>query len=174
MLHRLSKLDIITSQILHIPDPDNLPGKAAAVLAHSADSWFWLAGLAVLWLLGPADWRTDILVMIVSIMITAGFVLVLKFTIQRPRPQGEWGEIYRKSDPHSFPSGHAARAALLTTLIFLFGHFGLGILFLIWTLLVSISRIALGVHYLSDILTGGLVGFLSGLIFRALSIWFLG
>jgi undecaprenyl-diphosphatase len=174
MLRQLSKLDRYASQILRIPDHNSIAGKTAAVLAHSADSWFWLAGLAVLWFLIPAAWQIEILVMIVSIVITAGFVLGLKFTIQRPRPQGEWGEIYRKSDPHSFPSGHAARAALLTTLVFLFGHFGLGILFLIWTLLVSISRIALGVHYFSDILAGGLVGIFSGLTFYSLSIYFLG
>jgi len=174
MLRQLSQLDRNVSDILRIPEHNRLAGKTAAVLAHSADSWFWLAGLTVIWFITPPDWQIEILVMFVSIVITAGFVLGLKFTIQRPRPEGEWGEIYRKSDPHSFPSGHAARAALLTTLIFLFGHFGLGFLFLIWTLLVSISRIALEVHYLSDILAGGLVGILSGLTFYSLSAWFLG
>lgn len=174
MMRLLSTLDGSTSDLLRIPDQNNLPSKAAAVLAHSADSWFWLGGLAVLWFFGPADWRIEILVLIVSIVITAGFVLGLKFSVRRPRPEGEWGEIYRKSDPHSFPSGHAARAALLTTLVFLFGCYGLGSVFLIWTLLVSISRIALGVHYLSDILAGAIIGILSGFFFNALSIWLLG
>lgn len=171
MLRQLSKLDRSASRIFQIPDHNSTAGKTAAVLAHSADSWFWLAGLAVLWFFAPAAWQIKILLMIVSIVITAGFVLGLKFTIQRPRPEGEWGEIYRKSDPHSFPSGHAARAALLTTLVLLFGHLGLGILLLLWTLLVSLSRIALGVHYLSDILAGALIGILSGLVFHFLAVW---
>ncbi len=37
----------------------------------------------------------------------AVIVLAIKFSIRRRRPEGEWGAMYRKTDPHSFPSGHA-------------------------------------------------------------------
>ena len=46
----------------------------------------------------------------------AALVLVLKFLIRRRRPEGEWGGIYRQTDPHSFPSGHAARSVLIAVL----------------------------------------------------------
>jgi undecaprenyl-diphosphatase len=88
----------------------------------------------------------------------------LKFLIKRPRPEGEWGQVYRKSDPHSFPSGHAARAIMLTTVTLLSGHVWLGAGMLIWTLLVDLSRVGLGVHYYSDILVGTGIGILMGVL----------
>ena len=48
-----------------------------------------------------------------GILGLAGVVLAIKFLVRRERPQGEWGGIYRNTDPHSFPSGHAARAFLI-------------------------------------------------------------
>jgi len=83
------------------------------VLAHSGDSWFLLAALAVVWLLGNRDWRGRAVVFGVGIVILACLVLTIKFTVRRQRPAGEWGAIYRNTDPHSFPSGHAARMLML-------------------------------------------------------------
>lgn len=159
--NRLLLIDAQISASLRIPDTRPALKTAAAVLAHSADSWFWLAGLALIWLLGPAAWRAEILLLIISITATAALVLLLKFVIQRPRPEGEWGQVYRGSDPHSFPSGHAARASLLTLLAFLLGCPWIGFGLILWTLLVILARIALGVHYLLDMIVGALIGLLS-------------
>jgi membrane-associated phospholipid phosphatase len=52
----------------------------------------------------------------VGLVIMAAAVILLKFSIRRPRPEGEWGQIYRITDPHSFPSGHAARSATLAVM----------------------------------------------------------
>jgi undecaprenyl-diphosphatase len=77
---------------------------------------------------------------------------------------GEWGRIYRSTDPHSFPSGHAARAFLIATIATGLGPAGLAPALWIWAPLVSLARVAMGVHYLSDILAGALVGILVALI----------
>ncbi len=154
--------DAILSQQLRIRE--NKPGVkfAAAILAHSGDSWFWGIGLVLLWFVGPHRWRPQIQILIVGIFITAISVLALKFLIKRPRPEGEWGQIYRNSDPHSFPSGHAARATMLTVIMLLSGYGWIGLGMVLWTLLVDISRVGLGVHYLSDILVGTLIGAILG------------
>jgi undecaprenyl-diphosphatase len=145
---------------------DDNPGfkRLAAFLAHSGDSWFWGAALALLWFVGPVDWRPQIQLLIIGILFTAVSVLVLKFSIKRPRPEGEWGQIYRNSDPHSFPSGHAARAIMLTTTMLLSGYFWIGGGMLIWAFLVDLSRVGLGVHYFSDILVGTGIGILMGVL----------
>jgi undecaprenyl-diphosphatase len=145
---------------------EDKPGfkRMAAFLAHSGDSWFWGAALALLWFIGPVDWKPQILLLILGILFTAVSVLAMKFLIKRPRPEGEWGQIYRSSDPHSFPSGHAARAIMLTTIILLSDYVWLGAAMLIWALLVDISRIGLGVHYISDILAGTVIGILMGVL----------
>ena len=134
----------------------------AAFLAHSGDSWFWIVALVLLWFLGPEMWQPQIRLLFIGILVTAVFVLVLKFLIQRPRPEGEWGQIYRRSDPHSFPSGHAARATMLSLIMLVSGYYWIGFAMIIWTSLVAISRIGLGVHYLSDIVVGTAIGAVFG------------
>ncbi len=136
----------------------------AALLAHSGDSWFWIAGLALVLWLGIPVWSYLAAVMLVSILVTAGFVLIIKFSVRRRRPEGKWGGIYRITDPHSFPSGHAARAVLLAVLALGLGPLWLGLILLGWAPLVALARVAMGVHYLSDILAGALLGLIIGLI----------
>ncbi len=154
--------DAELSQNLLIPENKKGLKKIAAFFAHSGDSWFWGVGLLLLWIFGPHIWRPRIQLLFIGILVTAISVLILKFSIKRPRPEGEWGQIYRSSDPHSFPSGHAARATMLTVLILLAGPFWLGLVMIAWALLVAISRIGLGVHFISDILAGTILGILFG------------
>ena len=136
----------------------------AILFAHSGDSWFWLIGLALLWYFGNETWKNIAIAMVIGVMITAGIVFVLKFTIQRKRPQGEWGNIYRKTDPHSFPSGHAARAVMLAVVAIGMGPTWLAILLVVWAPLVILARVAMGVHYLSDVLAGALIGIGVGIL----------
>ena len=104
------------------------------------------------------------LLLFLAIFFTALCVLAIKFLVKRPRPEGEWGQIYRSSDPHSFPSGHAARAIMLTLITLLIGPWWIGLILLAWTILVDLSRIGLGIHYFSDILGGTLIGVVMGLL----------
>ena len=156
--------DTELSQRIRIPDNKLVLKKTAALLAHSGDSWFLGASLALLWVIGPRSWRPDIQLLFIGIVFTAVAVLVLKFSIKRPRPEGDWGQIYRSSDPHSFPSGHAARAIMLTTIMLLTGYAWIGAGMLIWAILVDLSRVGLGVHYYSDILAGTGIGVLMGVL----------
>lgn len=156
--------DYQLSEKLRLSEDKTILKGAAAFLAHSGDSWFWGAFLILLWLFGPPAWRSQIVLLFLGILFTAVSVLALKFLIKRPRPEGEWGQIYRNSDPHSFPSGHAARAIMLTTIMLLSGYGWIGAGMLVWTLLVDLSRVGLGVHYLSDILVGTAIGILMGVV----------
>ena len=156
--------DAELSQRIRIPDNKLVLKNTASLLAHSGDSWFLGAGLALFWIFGPRSWRPDIQLLFIGIVFTAVAVLVLKFSIKRPRPEGEWGQIYRSTDPHSFPSGHAARAIMLTTIMLLSGYIWIGAGMLIWVILVDLSRVGLGVHYYSDILAGTGIGVLMGVL----------
>jgi undecaprenyl-diphosphatase len=70
-------------------------------------------GLALVWWQGAAEWKLWAVRVLGSIAALAVLVLVIKLGVRRRRPEGEWGAIYRSTEPHSIPSGHAARAALL-------------------------------------------------------------
>ncbi|ACD83262.1 Membrane-associated phospholipid phosphatase [Methylacidiphilum infernorum V4] len=65
---------------------------------------------------------------------------------------------------HGFPSGHAA-TSMATASSFLRSLPLLGYLLLFCAVFVCWSRMALGRHYFSDIIAGGLLGFFAGLMF---------
>jgi undecaprenyl-diphosphatase len=136
----------------------------AALLAHSGDSWFRLLGLVVLYWLGPETWHRLLAIFFFGIILTAAVVFAIKFTVRRRRPEGEWGNIYRNTDPHSFPSGHAARAGMLAILAIGSGPLWLGLLLAVWAPIVGLARVAMGVHYLSDVVAGLVLGVIIGLV----------
>ncbi|HUF38493.1 MAG TPA: phosphatase PAP2 family protein [Anaerolineales bacterium] len=172
MIARFSAWDARASVRLQIARGPGLLRWAAIVLAHSGDSWFWLFGLGIVWLAGPEDWKGRVLLMAAAILVTAVLVMILKFTIRRQRPAGEWGAIYRRTDPHSFPSGHAARAFLLPVLALATGPAWFVVALWVWAPLVGLSRVAMGVHYLSDIVAGAAFGAAIGLVFLQLAGFF--
>ncbi len=163
MWQRVLQWDERVTRRLRIAGQPGPLRRAAAFLAHSGDSWFWFAGLGVVWLLGNASWKHRALVMFGSIFVLAVAVLGIKFVVRRRRPAGEWGAIYRTTDPHSFPSGHAARAALLAVLAWGLGPVWLAVVLTVWVPLVALARVAMGVHYLSDVIAGGFLGVVGGL-----------
>jgi len=163
-LTRLLELDARLSARMRVAERPGLFRTIAAVLAHSGDSWFWWAGLALLWWRGDQFWRPWALTVLIAIIVLAVVVLAAKFIIRRRRPDGEWGALYRTTDPHSFPSGHAARAILIAVLAIGLGPWWLAAILCIWAPLVSLARVAMGVHYLSDVVAGAVLGGIAGVI----------
>lgn len=163
-MQRLLDFDERLSQRVRVAERPGALRSVAALLAHSGDSWFWLLALGLVWWRGGEIWRTRAATMIIAILVTAALVMAVKFTVRRRRPEGEWGGIYRATDPHSFPSGHAARAALLAVIASGLGPAWLGVALAVWAPLVVLARVAMGVHYLSDVLAGALLGVLMGLL----------
>ena len=163
------KLDANWSKRLRMTPSRQFWFRVAAFLAHSGDSWFWLAGLGLIWLFIPTEWHTKSALLAIGILVLAPVVLGIKFTIRRQRPPGEWGAIYRNTDPHSFPSGHAARSAMLAVLAIGLGPAWFGWLVLIWAPMVSLARVVTGVHYLSDVIVGMVFGGIAGLCLLAIS-----
>ena len=101
--------------------------------------------------------------------IFARFIIVeiIRFIWNRPRPfiSNSVNLLINHSPSASFPSGHATFFFALSTLIYLYNK-KTGILFLIASFLISISRVFCGIHWPFDILAGALVGILSALIIK--------
>jgi undecaprenyl-diphosphatase len=166
---RLAELDVHYSTKLRVAEKPGLLRSISILLAHSGDSWFWFLGLGLLIWLGDDSWRRRALALLAGILVGAVLVIVIKFTVRRRRPEGEWGSIYRKTDPHSFPSGHAARAVLLAVMACGLGPTWFAGLLWVWAPLVVLARVAMGLHYLSDVLAGAAFGLaMGGIILRLL------
>ena len=156
--------DARLSARLRVAERPGLLRRLAIFLGHSGDSWFWLAGLLLTIWRGNQAWRTLAYTLIIGILLTAGVVMLIKFSVRRQRPEGEWGQIYRRADPHSFPSGHAARAVMLAVVALALAPSWLGVLLIIWAPLVGLARISTGLHFISDVLAGWILGSLMGLL----------
>ena len=161
-MQRWLERDARLSRQMRVAEKPGLLRSVAAILAHSGDSWFWLLGLIIIWLTGDISWRWRAIVLATGILLTALVVMAIKFTVRRHRPEGEWGGIYRSTDPHSFPSGHAVRAVMLAVVALGLGPVWLGVLLSVWAPLVGLARVAMGVHYLSDVTAGMALGLLMG------------
>lgn len=86
-------------------------------------------------------------------------VQALKHAVSRERPAFVLNDVYTFKDfyDYSFPSGHTTAAFSLAVSTFLF-YQPLGILLIFLAIMVGISRMYIGVHYPSDVLTGAVLG----------------
>ncbi len=168
MWQRLTELDRRYSLRLRVAEKPGPLRAAAIVLAHSGDSPLWIVLLPLVWWLGAPFWKTEARLAFIGVWVAAAVTQALKLIVRRQRPAGEWGQGYRKLDPHSFPSGHAARAFMLASVALLLGPPGWAAAMMAWAVLVSLARVAMGVHYLSDILAGAALGIVCG---AGLSLW---
>lgn len=177
-LRSILELDARLSSQMRVAEKPGFLRTVSIFFAHSGDSWFWAVALIFAWFFSNSDWRHWETVEFFGISGLAVVVLAVKFLVKRKRPEGEWGGIYRNTDPHSFPSGHAARAFLIAVVGTALAPPWLAAVLWVWAPLVALARVAMGVHYLSDILAGAVLGVLVGLLglqfYQALVTWFTG
>ena len=143
------------------------PAGTALFLALTRLGWLPLAvavvALTAVLLLLRRRWAEAALLLLAALPMA--LAPLLKLPVGRPRP--EYGEIESLTLSLSFPSGHAAFAALFGGfLLYLVwqhcGHpwlrYGLAGGLLLLILLVGFSRLYLGVHWPSDVVGGYLYG----------------
>lgn len=114
-------------------------------------------------------WWSRLLMIVTGIMITdaVGHRLIKPY-FERPRPFNEvtlLGKVryVGEAGGYSFPSNHAMNMFLSATLLALFYRRKFWLFYSI-AALIAYSRVYLGVHYLSDILVGAVLGTLIALI----------
>ena len=161
---RILELDARLSQKMRVAEKPGALRNISVFFAHSGDSWFWAIALIAMWVSGNTFWKEWAVVQFACICVMIVVVMSIKFLVRRRRPEGEWGGIYRNTDPHSFPSGHSARAFLIAVVASGLGPAGVAVVLWIWAPLVALARVAMGVHYASDIIAGMVLGILIALI----------
>ncbi|AXY56036.1 phosphatase PAP2 family protein [Acinetobacter chinensis] len=121
--------------------------------------------LATLWCLCLTWYKkyTNIVFIVTGLSGSFATAWLLKFVFSRPRPP----EMYHLVESYgaSFPSAHSFYAATLGCLAIYLSmkHTAHKLIFLcalIWILMMGVSRVYLGVHYPTDVLSGWSISFI--------------
>lgn len=135
-------------------------------MTRGGDGWLWYAIGIVIGFFG-GDERFLAIGAGASAAVAGIFIFsTLKHSSRRKRPceiePHCWSSIL-PPDKYSFPSGHSITAFAVATTLGLFYPQVLAVL-LTAAFLIAASRIILGMHFLSDVLAGCVLGVLLGLI----------
>ena len=119
--------------------------------------------LGIAWQRNSKKWMRIFLSMLVAMAIAGVAGTVIKRTIPRARPSVKtelrWGGPRFSTKYHAFPSGHVlASTAFFGVLVFARRRVGLACLPI--PILIGLSRMYLGAHYLSDVVCAAVLGIL--------------
>jgi undecaprenyl-diphosphatase len=141
---------------------------------RGGDGWLWYAMGMIVALLGGSDRFRALAAAMVAVSVGIALFLTLNRAFGRKRPCALephcWATLL-PPDQFSFPSGHTITAfAVAVSLAAYYPALWPGLLFC--ALSVALSRILLGMHFLSDIVAGGILGatlgYASAVLFRVL------
>ncbi len=113
--------------------------------------------------------------LLLPVALTHAITLGLQLIIRRPRPAIAHSAIAMWFRTPSFPSAHSAGSmafAVATSAVFLDGStFGVwaSVSVFVLALLIGISRIMVGVHYVTDVLVGCIFGIVVSWIFLSVA-----
>jgi undecaprenyl-diphosphatase len=160
LLNRLVALDNSLSARLTLTEEAGLRRTIAVLGAHLGDGPLWLVIAVIAFWLGDKATRHFVLLAAVAVIVAVGLTTALKFLMRRSRPREMTSFYSIKYDRYSFPSGHATRVACLA-MVFSHQFPCWAVVFCASALFVALCRVALGIHYISDVLIGLAVGFLA-------------
>lgn len=95
------------------------------------------------------------------------FVTVLRVIVNEQRPYERYGKpsvFNKQTKGKSFPSRHTA-SAFIIAMTFWYVSVPLGIAATVVALLIEVSRIQAGAHYIHDVVAGAAISILSGVLF---------
>lgn len=113
-------------------------------------------------------WKRDLF--LESLIVPAGVfigITILRIIIKEERPyvRYEVAPVFAKdSKPDSMPSRHTASAFIIAMTMLRFNVWA-GVLYLLIAVMISVSRVCAGVHYVRDVIVGAAIAILCGIVF---------
>ncbi|MGM9648368.1 MAG: phosphatase PAP2 family protein [Butyricicoccaceae bacterium] len=146
--------------------------KAISLLGNAG--LIWIAAAAALILNAPSRQVGEL--MLISLAVCAFLTnIAIKLPIRRARPFERIGELcvlVKLPRDYSFPSGHTSASFAAARILMLAAPGSAALAALVFAILMGISRMYVGVHYLTDVLAGMALGiFTSQLVWQIANIY---
>lgn len=113
-------------------------------------------------------WQKDLFLKSLTVPVGVFFgITLLRIIIREERPYVRYGvaPVFAKdSKPDSMPSRHTASAFIIAMAILRFNVWA-GIAYLFIAVMISVSRVCAGVHYVRDVIVGATIAILCGIVF---------
>ena len=124
-------------------------------------------GIAIAFAAGSRAWMRIFLAMLVALALAGLTTRAIKIATGRARPsvktEAHWNGTQFSSKYHAFPSGHTASSTAFFVALFL-ARKKLGAPLLLIPILIAVSRMIVGAHYLSDVTVAAVVGVICALL----------
>ena len=155
-MDQITRLDLLVSRLCLSHGYNQLQARISRLVSRTGDGPLYLAGALLLaWLDGERG-ANFLLSGLGVFALELPLYLLLKNYIKRERPSG-LPVFIRPSDRYSLPSGHTAAAFVMASLVAI--HYpAMAPLAFIWAACIGASRLLLGVHFLTDLIAGALLG----------------
>jgi membrane-associated phospholipid phosphatase len=120
-----------------------------------------LLGTAIAFVMKSKTWMRIFLAMLVALALAGVSGRVVKLATGRARPsvktEAHWNGPRYSSKYHAFPSGHTASSTAFFVALFL-KRKKIGAPLLLIPVLIALSRMVVGAHYLSDVTFAAILG----------------
>lgn len=141
---------------------------ASAILKTASDVCSVIGALAFLLMLAFIALLDPMLALKFAVCAAVPFVIVtlVRMLINAPRPYEVYSFYERKpkqKSGQSFPSRHVFSAFVIATLAWALSPV-LSLILVLVGVILAVSRVLLGMHFVIDVVAGGLIGILSGII----------
>ena len=154
-MNKIQQWDLRVCRVCLLHPYNGPQARISRLISRTGDGPLYAVLAALLWWQGEAQ-REVVQVALLAFAAELPLYLLLKNALRRQRPVG-LPVFITPSDRYSLPSGHTAAAFLMATVLAASFPLWAPLLFL-WAILVEASRLLLGVHYLSDLVAGALLG----------------
>ena len=174
-MYILKELDVnLTKRINNLFNSNKFFLKTLIFITNTCDGKMYLLYFLIIPFVFPSNGLEILKIGVCAFGFQVPIYLIIKNLIKRNRPyhHSDINLYLTPPDRYSFPSGHCASSTLLVLIINMFEP-SITPYLIIWMVLIYISRVALGLHYISDVIGGIILGCTSFIVGYNISQFFL-